>query len=515
MLPIQRALISVFDKEGLDTFARGLSAMGIEILSTGGTMKYLQKAGIPVMPVAEFTGHPEILGGRVKTLHPRIHGGILADRSRAGHLTEMQEHGIGPIDMVVVNLYPFQQTVASGAQFEEIVEMIDIGGPTMIRAGAKNFRSVTVVVDPSDYTQILVALENGEKQVPEPVRRGLALKAFRHTQAYDAAIASWLERQSAEAETLFPRRSFVNLAQEMRPRYGENPHQDAALYRVLGEGGIFGGMEALQGKELSFNNLLDADAARKMVAAFEEPAVVIVKHNNPCGVGRGPDLETAYQRALACDPLSAFGSVIAFNRPADHAVAQAMTDLFVEVIVAPEFEPEARSHYAAKKRLRLVQCPVYQPADGEVELRPIDGGFLAQTADSEAIDPSTWECVSERQPTAEEMDALELAWKVVRGVKSNAIVVAGRDQTLGIGAGQMSRVDSCHLAVHKAQSSLEGSVAASDAFFPFRDGLDALAKAGIKAVAQPGGSRRDQELIDAANEHGVAMMFTGKRHFRH
>lgn len=515
MLPIQRALISVFDKDGLEEFARGLSTMGIEILSTGGTMRFLQDAGIPVVPVADFTGHPEILGGRVKTLHPRIHGGILADRSRAGHLTEMQEHGIGPIDMVVVNLYPFQQTVASGAPFEEVVEMIDIGGPTMIRAGAKNFRGVTVVVDPSDYSQILVALEDGERQVPEPVRRGLALKAFRHTQTYDAAIASWLERQSGEAENLFPRHHFVNLTQEMRPRYGENPHQDAALYSVVGEHGIFGGMEALQGKELSFNNLLDADAARKMVAAFEEPAVVIVKHNNPCGVGRGQDLETAYQRALACDPISAFGSVIAFNRTVDSAVAQAMKDLFVEVIIAPDFDAEARSLFAAKKRLRLVQCPVYRPAEGEVELRPIDGGFLAQTSDSGAVDVATWTCATERQPTAEELDAMEMAWKVMRGVKSNAIVLASRDQTLGIGAGQMSRVDSCHLAVNKAQVSVEGSVAASDAFFPFRDGLEVLAKAGIKAVVQPGGSRRDQEVIDAANEYGIAMMFTGRRHFRH
>ncbi len=515
MLPIQRALISVFDKDGLEEFARGLSAMGIEILSTGGTMKFLQAAGIPVVPVSDVTDHPEILGGRVKTLHPRIHGGILADRSRAGHLTEMQEHGIRPIDMVVVNLYPFQETAASGAPFEEVVEMIDIGGPTMIRAGAKNFRSVTVVVDPGDYTQIMVALEDGERQVPEPVRRGLALKAFRHTQTYDAAIATWLERQSAEAENLFPRRHFLNLAREMRPRYGENPHQDAALYRVLGEPGVFGGMEALQGKELSFNNLLDADAARKMVAAFEEPAVVIVKHNNPCGVGRGPDLETAYRRALACDPLSAFGSVIAFNRPADLAVAQAMTDLFVEVIVAPDFEPEARSHYAAKKRLRLVQCPLYKPADGEVELRPIDGGFLAQTSDSAPVEVSEWTCVTERQPTAEELDALEMAWMVARGVKSNAIVLASRDQTVGIGAGQMSRVDSCNLAINKAQSPVEGSAAASDAFFPFRDGFEMLAKAGVKAVVQPGGSRRDEEVIAAANEYGVAMMFTGRRHFRH
>ena len=515
MLPIQRALISVYDKQDLVPFARRLSELGIEILSTGGTRRALEEAAIPVTPVADVTGHPEILGGRVKTLHPRIHGGILADRGRAGHLGELQEHGIRPIDLVVVNLYPFQATVAAGASFEETVEMIDIGGPTMIRAAAKNFRGVTVVVDPGDYAQVQAALEDSERQVPEPVRRGLALKAFRHTQIYDAAIAHWLERQSAEDENRFPRHLTNNLALEMRPRYGENPHQNAAVYRTQGGPGVFGGFEQLQGKELSYNNLLDADAARRMVAAFDEPAVVIVKHNNPCGVGRGADLETAYQRALACDPLSAFGSVIALNRPADQALAQAMTDLFIEVISAPAFEPEARNHFAAKKRLRLLEGPVFQSAPGDVEMRSIEGGFLAQGPDTEDFDSATWEVATERAPSDDELAALEMAWSVMRGVKSNAIVLANRDATLGIGAGQMSRVDACKIAIDKAQSSLEGAAAASDAFFPFRDGLDTLAAAGVKAVVQPGGSRRDQEVIDAANEHGIAMVFTGRRHFRH
>lgn len=515
MLPARRALISVFDKRGLEEFSRALSEMGIEILSTGGTRRVLEEAGIPVTPVSQITGLPELLGGRVKTLHPEIHGGILADRARASHLSELQDHGIQPIDLVVVNLYPFSETAAGGAPFEEVIEMIDIGGPGMIRAAAKNFRGVTVVVDPNDYTQVQAALEDGERLVPEPLRRGLSIKAFRHTQAYDAAIASWLERQSAETETRFPRHRVIDLARELEPRYGENPHQEAAVYRVQGEDGIFGGMEKLQGRKLSFNNLLDADAARKLVAHFERPCVVIVKHNNPCGVGVGRDLATAYQRALACDPLSAFGSVIAVNRPADHALAKAMADLFVEVVVAPDYGEEARKLYAVKKRLRLIRCPLYRPAAGDVELRQIDGGFLAQSPDADADDPATWTCATERAPNDDEREALEIAWKVSRGVKSNAIVVARRDRTLGIGAGQMSRVDAAELAVRKAQEDLTGAAAASDAFFPFRDGLDVLTKAGVTAVVQPGGSKRDAEVIAAADEQGVAMLLTGKRHFRH
>ncbi len=515
MLPAQRALISVYDKRGLEEFARGLSEMGIEIVSTGGTRAFLEEAGIPVVPVSEVTGHPEFLGGRVKTLHPKIHGGILADRSRARHLTELQDLGIRPVDLVVVNLYPFLETAASGAPFEEVIEMVDIGGPAMIRGAAKNFRGVTVVVDPDDYTQVLATLEDGGRTVPEPVRRGLAIKAFRHTQAYDAAVATWLEQQSAETENRFPRYRNLDLVRELKPRYGENPHQEAALYRVLGDYGVFGGFERLQGKKLSYNNLLDTDAARRIVALFDEPAVVIVKHNNPCGVGRGSDVETAYRRALECDPLSAYGSVIAVNRPLRKGVAEVMKDLFIEVIAAPEFGGEARGLFAAKKKLRLVRCPVYEAAAGEVELRAIDGGFLAQSPDAEADDPGSWTCPTKRQPDDEERRALEMAWKVARGVKSNAIVVARGDRTVGIGAGQMSRVDACQLAVGKAQSSTEGAAAASDAFFPFRDGLDVLASAGITAVVQPGGSRRDGEVVAAADEHGIAMLMTGRRHFRH
>ncbi|MEM7587273.1 MAG: bifunctional phosphoribosylaminoimidazolecarboxamide formyltransferase/IMP cyclohydrolase [Acidobacteriota bacterium] len=513
MLPAQRALISVYDKRGLEDFAQGLHALGIEILSTGGTRKAIEAAGIPVTPVSQITGHSELLDGRVKTLHPEIHAGILADRARANHLTELQDNDLRPIDLVVVNLYPFQETAASGAPFEKVIEMIDIGGPTMIRAAAKNFRGVTVIVDPNDYTQVQAALEDGERLVPEPLRRGLALKAFRHTQAYDAAIASWFEQQTEEAESLFPRHLHVDLAQDMRTRYGENPHQEAAVYQVRGAGGVFGGMETLQGKKLSWNNLLDADAARKLASHFMDPAVVIVKHNNPCGVGLGTDLASAYERALACDPLSAFGSVIALNRPATEELAAAMASLFVEVIVAPEFEDSALTRFAKKKRLRLIQCPLYEPSG--IELRAIDGGFLAQSPDGTPDDPETWTCATQRQPTDEERRALALVWEVSRGVKSNAIVIGRENRTLGIGAGQMSRVDSCELAVRKAQDSLEGAVAASDAFFPFRDGLDVLAKAGVKAVVQPGGSKRDDEVIAAADEYGIAMLFTGTRHFKH
>ncbi|RMH18801.1 MAG: bifunctional phosphoribosylaminoimidazolecarboxamide formyltransferase/IMP cyclohydrolase PurH [Acidobacteria bacterium] len=516
MLPVQRALISVYDKRDLDRFARALTAMGIEILSTGGTRRFLEEAGIEVTPVSAITGFPEILDGRVKTLHPAIHAGILADRQRAGHLGQLQEHGMGPIDLVVVNLYPFEETAAvEGAAFEEVVEMIDVGGPAMIRGAAKNFRGVVVVVDPGDYPQVLAALEDGERVVPAPLRRALAIKAFRETQRYDAAIAGWLARQSGEVDDRFPRHLTLSLERVLEPRYGENPHQKAALYQTLGERGVLGGFEQLQGKTLSWNNLLDADAARRLAALVEPPAVVIVKHNNPCGVGTGDDLVAAYERALECDPLSAFGSVIALNRPAGGALAAAMAGLFVEVVIAPGFDDDARARFAAKKRLRLIECPPYRGGAGGVELRAVDGGFLAQTPDDQPDDPAAWTCVTRRSPSDGERRALALAWTVARGVRSNAIVIAKENQTVGIGAGQMSRVDACRLAVSKAQLPLAGTAAASDAFFPFRDGLDALVEAGVTAVVQPGGSRRDDEVIAAADEHGVAMLLTKRRHFRH
>ena len=521
MLPARRALVSVFDKTGLDDLARGLARLGIEIVSTGGTLKSLQEKGIPVVAVSDVTGFPEILDGRVKTLHPKIHGGVLANREIPAHLDALAEHGIDRIDLVVVNLYPFRETVARGASFADTVEMIDVGGPTMLRAAAKNFGGVAVVVDPADYPRVLEALTAGRGVIPEPLRRELALKAFRHTASYDAAISEWLGGQvntaaaTDDIETPFPLAQMIGLKREMVLRYGENPHQEGAVYSVTSGPGVFGGFQALQGKELSWNNLLDADAARKMAGLFEEPAVIIVKHNNPCGIGRGATLAEAYARAFATDPVSAFGSVIALNRPADGALAAAMADLFVEVLLAPGFDEEARARFGAKKNLRLIECPVYNPARGEVELRAIDGGFLAQPPDAYLDDAAGWTCPTKRQPTSEERRALEFAWKVARYVKSNAIVVANADQTVGIGAGQMSRVDSCRLATEKAQLPVAGCVAASDAFFPFRDGFDVLAKAGITAVVQPGGSKRDDEVIAAADEAGVAMLFTGTRHFRH
>jgi len=515
MLKAQRALLSVFDKRGLLDLARTLSALGVELVSTGGSKKFLEENGLPVIPVAEVTGHPEILDGRVKTLHPRIHGGILAERARASHLAELREHHIDRIDLVICNLYPFEQTVASGASPSEIIEMIDIGGPSMIRAAAKNFHGVAVLVDPADYGRVAEALTAGDGHLPEALRRELALKAFRHTAHYDAAISAWFAKSESNAneDSAFPRRRTLELELDFVPRYGENPHQPSAVYHTAGGRGLFGGMEKLHGKELSWNNLLDTDAARRTVALFAQPTCVIVKHNNPCGIGRGANLAEAYHRALASDPTSAFGSIVAVNRPIDPAFVDAMADLFVEVLTAPDFSPEALDKLRAKKNLRILRCPPHQA--GEIELRAIEGGFLAQVPDEGPDQVESWTCVTTRQPSEEEQAALELAWKAARSVKSNAIVIASRDQTLGIGAGQMSRVDSCHLAISKAQGSVQGAVAASDAFFPFRDGLDLLADAGIVAVVQPGGSVRDAELIAAANEKGISMLLTGRRHFRH
>jgi phosphoribosylaminoimidazolecarboxamide formyltransferase / IMP cyclohydrolase len=574
MLPAHRALVSVWDKRGLEELARGLHALGIEIVSTGGTLAHLRQLGVPALAVSDLTGFPEILDGRVKTLHPHIHAGILANRAQPAHAEQLAAHQIDRIDLVIVNLYPFRETAADpAASFDEVIEKIDIGGPAMVRAAAKNFGGVAVVVDPADYTRLLAALSASDGVVPEALRRELAVKAFRHTQSYDAAVAEWLARQTAGAAqpqpaqpqpvdpapaqlqpaqaqpaqpkpaepapgAAFPARLALELERTEVLRYGENPHQGGAVYAVTratdpaaasgagaplspalaafaAAGGALGGYRQLAGKELSWNNLLDADAARKMAALFAEPAVVIVKHNNPCGIGRGVDLTAAYERAVATDPVSAFGSVIAVNRPVDGRLAAAMAALFVEVLLAPAFDGEARRRLAEKKNLRLVECPPYRPAAGEIELRAISGGFLAQPPDAFADDPSAWTSAARRAPTAEERRALEFAWQVARYVKSNAIVLATADQTVGVGAGQMSRVDSCRIAIAKAQLPVAGTVAASDAFFPFRDGLDVLAAAGVTAVAQPGGSKRDAEVIAAADEHGMAMLLTGRRHFRH
>jgi phosphoribosylaminoimidazolecarboxamide formyltransferase/IMP cyclohydrolase len=520
MLPARRALLSVSDKTGLADFGRGLAALGIELVSTGGTLRHLAEAGVPVLAVADVTGSPEMLDGRVKTLHPRIHGGILADRGKPAHLQALAEHGIERIDVVAVNLYPFRETVRDPATtLQAGVEQIDVGGPCMVRAAAKNFAGVVVVVDPADYPAVLAALEGGGGTVPEPLRLALARKAFAHTQAYDAAIARWLgERSAASAaggDSPFPSRLDLALVREMTPRYGENPHQAAAVYRLEEGAGLLGGMRVLQGKQLSWNNVLDADAARRLVSLFAEPAVVIVKHNNPCGIGRGGSPVEAYGRALACDPVSAFGSIVATNREVDLTLVAAMSGLFVEVLVAPGYTGDAKAQLSGKENLRVLECPPHAFRPGSFELRAVDGGYLAQEPDDAPEDPSAWSCPTKRQPTAAELSALDLAWRVVRHVKSNAIVLANEHQTVGVGAGQMSRVDSCRLAVEKAQLPVRGSVAASDAFFPFRDGLDVLAAAGVTAVVQPGGSKRDDEVIAAADEQGMAMLFTGRRHFKH
>ncbi len=515
MLPVTRALLSVSDKRDLVELAGALVRAGVELVSTGGTRRHLEAAGLPVTGVSSVTGFPEILDGRVKTLHPKIHGAILADRERSEHLAALAEHDIARIDLVVVNLYPFTETAArTGSTPADVVEMIDIGGPAMVRAAAKNFGSVGVVVDPADYAEVTTALAEHGNTLPLALRRRLAGKAFAHTASYDAAIATWLARTGPEPGPRFPDRLVLPLERVLEPRYGENPHQPSAVYRHAGGTGVLGGARRTQGKELSWNNLLDADAARRLVAEFTEPAVVIVKHNNPCGVGRGNDLSTAYRRAFACDPVSAFGSIVAVNRPLDVEFVDASRELFMEVLLAPQVEPAAEERLAEKKNLRLLIGPGYRYSE-EIELRGIDGGFLAQVADGADDDPANWSCPTRRQPDAEERRALAFAWKVARYVKSNAIVVANGDQTVGVGAGQMSRVDSCRLAIQKAQLPLAGTVAASDAFFPFRDGIDALAAAGVEAIVQPGGSKRDEEAIAAADEHAIAMLFTGRRHFRH
>jgi phosphoribosylaminoimidazolecarboxamide formyltransferase/IMP cyclohydrolase len=516
MLKARRALISVSDKTGVADFARGLTELGVEIVSTGGTKRHIAEAGVAVTAVSDATGSPEILGGRVKSLHPRIHGGILADRSKPEHMAELEEQGIVPIAIVAVNLYPFRETIArEGVTADEAIENIDIGGPCMTRAAAKNHRDVVVVVDPADYAAVLEALRAGDGTVPDELRRTLALKAFEHTRAYDAAITAWLEGELRAGDTAMPAAIELELEREFEPRYGENPHQASAIYREARGPGILGGFEKLQGKELSWNNMLDTDAARKLVSLFDEPAVVIVKHNNPCGVGRGSDLVEAYQRGLECDPVSAFGSIVALNGEATGELAEAMRELFVEVVVAPSYDEGAREIYGRKKNLRVLTAPLYSAAVGDIELRGIDGGFIAQTPDGLPEDPAQWRAVTQRSPSEEEMRALEFAWKVTRYVKSNAIVLTGADQTVGVGAGQMSRVDSARLAIEKAFLPVAGTVAGSDAFFPFRDGLDVLADAGVTAVIQPGGSKRDDELIAAADERGMAMVLTGQRHFRH
>lgn len=524
-MPVQRALVSVFDKSGLTEFVRQLAASGIEIVSTGGTAKLLRDAGIAVRDVSELTGWPEMLGGRVKTLHPKVHGGILFRRKEAGDLAQTAEHKIAPIDLVVVNLYPFEATAAkTDLTAEELIENIDIGGPTMVRSAAKNFESVAVVTDPADYESIADEI-NAHGEVSLATRLELARKAFAATARYDGKIATELERLSAESgsieliqKPLLPERLHFAYTRRQELRYGENPHQRAALYAPAGSAATgLGAAHQLQGKELSYNNFVDLEAALNLATEFRRPAAVIVKHNNPCGTAEQDTLVDAYVKALACDPVSAFGGVMAFNRPLDAATGEEVAKLFVECIVAPGYEPAALEKLATKKNLRLLQLPSRDAAAGirELELKRISGGILVQEQDAHELAEMDLKVVTKRAPTREEIEALLFGWKVCKHVKSNAIVFARAGQTVGVGAGQMSRVDSVKIAVMKAQLPLAGSVVASDAFFPFPDGLEEAGKAGATAVIQPGGSVRDGDVIAAADRLGMAMVFCGVRHFRH
>ena len=508
-----RALLSLSDKTGLPDFARGLSALGWELVSTGGTARTLREAGIPVRDISEITGFPEMMDGRVKTLHPKVHGGLLAKRDDPEHMQALEEHGIGAIDLVAVNLYPFRETAArEGATPDAVIEQIDIGGPSIVRSASKNFASVYVIVDPADYGRVLATLEASDDDLD--LRRLLAGKAFAHTAAYDAAISGWFASQRGEH---FPETVQTPFHRKQALRYGENPDQRAAFY--IEQRGR--GLDALVqhgGKELSFNNLLDLEGALLASDPFaDEPCCAIIKHTTPCGLATGTDALDAYRKALACDPVSAFGSVIAFTVPVDQAAADAVASLFVECVVAPEFSPEAIEALGRKKNLRVLAGRARWPG-ASLDMKRVRGGMLVQDRPAATIGTEKWKVVTERQPTTEESRDLLFAWRAVASVKSNAIVLARGGATIGIGAGQMSRIDAAFIAVHKARTAghdTAGSVIGSDAFFPFRDSVDQAAEAGVRAIVQPGGSVRDPEVIAAANEHGIAMVFTGMRLFRH
>ena len=517
-IPISRALISVSDKTGVVEFARYLADSNVKILSTGGTAKLLAENGIKVVEVGDYTGFPEMMDGRVKTLHPRVHGGILARRDLAHHTDAMKKHDIPPIDMVVVNLYPFAATIAKpGVALEDAVENIDIGGPAMVRASAKNYPFVAIVTDADDYQKLIEEMSAHGGAVSHDTRFALAKKAFAHTAEYDGMISTYLSSLDADNHRrLFPDKLHLTFTKAQDMRYGENPHQDAAFYvEKHPADGTLAHYQQLQGKELSYNNIADADAAWQCCRAFDVPACVIVKHANPCGVAIAANTLLAYQRALETDPTSAFGGIIAFNRELDGATATAVARQFVEVVLAPLFSVEARKVFAAKQNVRLLELSL-APSVKDVDMKRVGGGLLVQSSDD--FDVAQLKVVTKRKPTAEEMNDLIFAFRVAKFVKSNAIVFCRYGMTLGVGAGQMSRVDSTKIAAIKAQHSgmsLKGSVAASDAFFPFRDGLDVIAEAGATAVIQPGGSMRDEEVIKAADEHGISMVLTGMRHFRH
>ena len=524
MAKVQRALISVSDKTGVIDFAKSLSDLDIEILSTGGTANLLRENKIPVLEVSEFTGFPEIMDGRVKTLQPKIHGGILAIRDNPEHQAQMKQHGMAVIDLVVVNLYPFEATVARRAPFEEVVENIDIGGPSMLRAAAKNHAYVGVVVDPADYRLVSAELREKGGELSAETKFRLARTAFQHTARYDGAISNYLGSLDANKEPGSWSDIFnLQFTKIQDLRYGENPHQRGAFYRSPdNHGPSIAKAHQFQGKELSFNNILDADAALRCSLEFTETAAVAIKHTNPCGAAvSNVSLADAFRKARASDPVSIFGGVIALNRPVDEETANELKEIFLEIVIAPAFTPEAKAVLSSAKRLlniRLLELDMTPKEERDYDLRRVHGGLLVQDWDQASLDVRTCKVASERKPTEEEYDALDFAWRICRHVKSNAIVFTSRDQLLGVGAGQMSRVDSSKLAVMRAHANgldLSGSAVGSDAFYPFRDGVDEAAKAGAKAVIQPGGSIKDQEVIAAANEHGIAMLFTGVRHFRH
>ncbi|MFD2368573.1 bifunctional phosphoribosylaminoimidazolecarboxamide formyltransferase/IMP cyclohydrolase [Brevibacillus sp. GCM10020057] len=515
-MSVKKALISVSDKTGLIPFARRLAAAGVEIISTGGTASLLKEAGIPVIGISEVTGFPEILDGRVKTLHPNIHSGLLAVRDNEAHRKQLEELQIETIDLVVANLYPFKETIAKpDVTFEEAIENIDIGGPTMLRSAAKNHSFVTVVVDSADYEAVAAEIEANQDTTLE-TRRRLAAKVFRHTAAYDALISRYLSEQVGE---LLPESFTVTYEKAQDLRYGENPHQRAAFYREpLAGGANIASAEQLHGKELSYNNINDADAALAIVREFAEPAVVAIKHSNPCGVGIGETIREAYQKAYEADPVSIFGGIVAANRPIDRDTALAMKEIFLEIIIAPDFTEEALAVLTEKKNLRLLRIPNLNEASAKANhfrVAPVVGGALVQDYDLKQLEDGEIQVVTDRAPTAEELVQLKFAWKVVKHVKSNAILLAKDNMTVGVGAGQMNRVGSAKIAIEQAGELAKGAVMASDAFFPMPDTVEAAAAAGITAIIQPGGSVRDQDSIDACNRFGIAMIFTGTRHFKH
>jgi phosphoribosylaminoimidazolecarboxamide formyltransferase/IMP cyclohydrolase len=514
-VPIKRALVSVYDKSGLGELVQGLHDAGVELVSTGGSAALIEGLGLPVTRVEELTGFPECLDGRVKTLHPKVHAGILADRRLDSHVQQLEELGVEPFDLVVSNLYPFRQTVLSGASPDECVEQIDIGGPSMVRAAAKNHPSVAIVTSPDRYADVLAAVEAGGFTLAE--RQRLAAEAFQHTATYDVAVASWMSSVLADTSdgTGFPSWTGATWEKAAVLRYGENPHQPAALYRHWRDG--LASAEQLHGKEMSYNNYVDTDAARRAAYDFAEPAVAIIKHANPCGIAVGRDVAEAHRRAHECDPTSAFGGVIAVNRPVSVAMAEQVADVFTEVIVAPAYDDGAVEVLQGKKNLRILVCPADEHRD-PVEFRGISGGVLMQRVDhvdAEGDDPATWTLATGEAAPDDVLADLAFAWRACRAVKSNAILLASDGASVGIGMGQVNRVDSCRLAVSRAGDRAKGSVAASDAFFPFEDGPQILIDAGVRAIVQPGGSVRDELTVAAANAAGVTMYFTGTRHFAH